>query len=187
MNRSNSPKRSRSFSDGSAILKESLQPRSALARHICSSRRPASGPSTLTQMRLVPSSRELAKRIESMQRRYCEPLRLVTRAIGFQPLSDTLRFTESALLVLKAANEKRSVAAHIEHALIRTRDIIHEIDRDRQRLIEWARLMTRSHAFSSWVRLAAALALYLLTIVVAGFDAEAPPGAPVVCNTRLKS
>jgi DNA-binding MurR/RpiR family transcriptional regulator len=83
---------------------------------------------------------------------------------------------------LKAATrEKRSVADHIDHALDKALDNLNILksDLDRQRVIELAKLIKRSHrVLIVGLDFAASLAYYLAYGLSAlGFDAEAPVGS----------
>jgi DNA-binding MurR/RpiR family transcriptional regulator len=140
------------------------------------------------------SSRELAKRYHVD----ATTILRATQVLGYQSYSDfsadlrqhfVTRITPYA--VLKAATrEKASVADHIDHALEKSLDNLNalKVDLDRERLIELAKLIKRSHrVVVVGLDFAASLAIYLAYGLSAlGFDAEAPVGSTGAVQYKVR-
>ena len=140
------------------------------------------------------SSRELAKRYHVD----ATTILRATQVLGYQSYSDfsaDLRqhFVTSITpyAVLKAATrEKASVADHIDHALEKSLENTNVLKQelDRQRIIELAKLIKRSHrVVVVGLDFASSLAFYLAYGLSAlGFDAEAPAGSTGALQYKVK-
>ena len=140
------------------------------------------------------SSRELAKRYGVD----ASTILRATQVLGYESYSEfsadlrqhfVARITPYTVL-RAATREKRSVADHIDHALEKALDNINTLksDLDRQRIIEFAKLIKRSRrALVVGLDFAEALAFYLAYGLSAlGFDAEAPVGSTGTLQHKVK-